>query len=1076
MNSKEIQNIEPNHQQLITSFTTSSNNIENLPIPQGPILTDKNAHITQTIQETKTIIQSKNGIREIKETNYEMNTVPFKSLMQNGEDIIVETEPAFSSKHLTKENNLFNNNTSYNPFIKNSNQNSKKIASKSIITETNKQLADNTNNNLSNNNKIEKYFQRRLKSQDTNNLINSSKIDKKFFGGSVFRIKTYKSQGKQKHRLTTFNDFFQNNTLELGKIVEVNENYKLLIKRIAFQLKRKVKPPTQGFFYKYIKNEEYKLLVKRIAFQLKIRRKTPTQGFFYKYIKNVQYKLLVRRIAFQLKKRIKFPTCKIFKVYESYRNLIKRIAYQLIQSRKKRLGYKTVIKKTIIEERVVDNANNNNNNIMLNNNQINNINIDNNNLNVTNTSNGNINQNISSIKEINKTGIFQNPSNQLSNDNNNKSEKMDIDEEGIHIPSEEYNQESSLHNTIKISESNFSFGQGSEKNKEELNKENNVISKKFESIEKKSNEQNSQNNHNSPVLENKIEQVTNNVNKIVNEGNIVKSYPASSKKKRKININLTMFKKEGRGDDENILKLSEEKNIQNKTYKKEVKRINEINMYDMNINHDNEQDLNVSQDLNASLSNIEVTKSNFIHDFKNFLNKANIQIVNNFPVSLKEKNKHYFQQSNFWLLIINYLFLQDKTISLYTIISLLEQYFLWCKDINLDNFTAIKERIKKYIDSNFFQEEISQFLFMNQLKSIDDIFQKYEICIKNNNTNYKEIKINNINLPQNEIKCNCELCTNDNACIKKVIDINKNKIDVINDINIDFLGKNEMLTKYDQKLNIISNNEEISYNNNPKKNIIFSKSKTIYTGNNLEYNIINQKQDLTKNDSMEEINEIDDEPKNKTYKNISKTKRRKKNKENEKNETENDNKEEKEEKEEKVNKKEKEDKEEKEESDSDNKKKTKKVKKAKSRSRDKKKRDSSKSEKEETKNDEKEESIKNEEEEKEEKEERSISNKKKKDKKKNKIDKNKNDSEEKNDKEDSNDKDEEERKEERSRSKSKKKKKNKKKNKSDKEKNDSEEKDDKEESNDKDEEEDLSNITNSKRKKSKTPNKKKGKK
>ena len=114
--------------------------------------------------------------------------------------------------------------------------------------------------------------------------------------------------------------------------------------------------------------------------------------------------------------------------------------------------------------------------MILNNNQNNNINIDNNNLNVINTSNDNINQNITSIKEINKTGIIQNSSNQLSN-NNKKSEKMDIDEEGIHIPSEEYNQESSLHNTIKISESNFSFGQGSEKNKEELNKENNVISK-----------------------------------------------------------------------------------------------------------------------------------------------------------------------------------------------------------------------------------------------------------------------------------------------------------------------------------------------------------------------------------------------------------------------------------------------------------------------------------------------------------------------------------------------------------------------------------------------------------------------
>lgn len=61
---------------------------------------------------------------------------------------------------------------------------------------------------------------------------------------------------------------------------------------------------------------------------------------------------------------------------------------------------------------------------------------------------------------------------------------------------------------------------------------------------------------------------------------------------------------------------------------------------------DNEE-LNTSRDLNISLSNIEVTKTNFIHDFDRFLNKTKIKIINNFPVSLEEKNKFYFKQSNF---------------------------------------------------------------------------------------------------------------------------------------------------------------------------------------------------------------------------------------------------------------------------------------------------------------------------------------------------------------------------------------------------------------------------------------------
>ena len=42
--------------------------------------------------------------------------------------------------------------------------------------------------------------------------------------------------------------------------------------------------------------------------------------------KNPNYILLVKRIASQLKKRIKFPSCKIIKIYQPYRTLILRIA------------------------------------------------------------------------------------------------------------------------------------------------------------------------------------------------------------------------------------------------------------------------------------------------------------------------------------------------------------------------------------------------------------------------------------------------------------------------------------------------------------------------------------------------------------------------------------------------------------------------------------------------------------------------------------------------------------------------------------------------------------------------------
>ena len=1018
MNSNEIQNMEPNHQQLITSYTTNANSTQNFSNPHYSLLADRNPQISYTIQETKNITQSKDGINTSQEIklegkNIEINDVPFKSLMHDGEDIIEEQEPAFSSKHLTTQNNLFNN-TSTNPFAQNSNQNSKKginneINKQTLINQTN-QIIDK--NDILSNNKIEKYFSKTNKSHDTSNIIKKINIQKNILG-SVYRIQTFKSQDKKKGRLTTFVNPFnplKNDVLELNKTIEENQKYKLLVKRIAIQLKRKVKPPTQGFFYKYIKKEQYRLLIRRIALQLKIRRKLPTHGFFYRYIKKEQYILLIKRIAFQLKRRTKFPTCKILKVYESYRKLIKRIAGQLKASRNKRLGIRTTttIKTTTVEKGFFNNDSNNTN--------------ANYNINYINSSNmNNTDQNIISMEDI-----------------HNKEEKMDIEvnEEIKHISPQQQSKESSLNNSIKVSDNNFSFGQESIKSNQELNRENNKVAQKIETIENKSNVQISQNSHNIPILESKNEEIINNVNKIIKEGNIVKSIPSSNRNKKNINISLSMFKKEGDYSGENNLKLSEEKKAQLKTYQKEVNISNEINRHDINIDNSNEKDLNVSQDLNASLSDIEVSKSNFIHDFTIFLNKVNIQIINNFPVSLNEKNKLYFEQSNFWLLVINYLFLQDKVISLYTIVSLLEQYFLWCKNATPENFSKIKDRIKEYINSNYSQNEISQFLFMNQLKSIEEIFQKFEISIKKNSTNYKEIKINNINL-QNKgaVICNCELCTSDNACIKKVIDMNKDKIEIVNDINIDLFRKNETLTENNQKFNSISYNEEISYKMKSKKNEnYFSKSKTIYTGNNVEYNIINQNNDqnINKNENKEEVIESSEESMNKTYKNISKRKGRKNIKEKENNEIESNNKKEKEEKEGK------EEKEEKEESDSEkkNKKKVKKDKKVKSRSisRNRKKRESSKSEKEESNNGENEESIKNEEEDKEEKEERS-----------------------------------------KSRSKSKKKKKPKKKNKNDKEKNESEEQEEREDTNEKDEV-DSSNASGSKRRKSKSPNKKKNRK
>ena len=50
---------------------------------------------------------------------------------------------------------------------------------------------------------------------------------------------------------------------------------------------------------------------------------------------NLNYKLLIKRIAAQLRKRVKLPTCKIIKVYQPYRELILRIARGIKKTSKK---------------------------------------------------------------------------------------------------------------------------------------------------------------------------------------------------------------------------------------------------------------------------------------------------------------------------------------------------------------------------------------------------------------------------------------------------------------------------------------------------------------------------------------------------------------------------------------------------------------------------------------------------------------------------------------------------------------------------------------------------------------------
>ena len=719
MDSSQNLNIEPN-QTLEANNPISNANIEehyqnlNIPFQNG-----NNAQVATTFHEVRQIIKKENdagGINKIENIEYQLNSVPFKSLIQ-------DKNQTYSSSPLNELNNNVHhieNNT--NPF------------------------ANNNEAHYMSNKKNENRNENRYRSQNSEKIVN-------MFPSGTFKIELFKSRPKSRKTINNFNNFMNkdSNVLSLNNVIkEENDHYKLLIKKIASQLKKRRNPPTKGIFYTtIIKTEIYLKRVKNIGNRMKIRVRQPTHGFFFKIIKNEQYKLLVKKIASQLKKRRRLPSCKIIKIYEPYRLLIKKISEHLKKSRNKRM---------------MEASKNNNLNINHGNNIIN-------------------------------------------NDYEMNEGKMIIDEE---------------HKTERIITDSNAF-QGN-------NSINNI--------------------ENNMIINNNVDIISNNACKIIREGKEVKSYPNLSKQGKNINIEVPFIKKD------NSVRLSENKRKRNSSF---------IEVNDNKNSEIDNEELNTSRDLNISLSNIEVTKTNFIHDFDRFLNKTKIKIINNFPVSLEEKNKFYFKQSNFWFLVLNYLFYQSDCISLFTIISILEQYFIWCTDKSLDNFNSIKETIKEYINNHYTPEMICQFLFMNQLNSIDQIFQKYEIGIKKNENNFKEIKLN---IEYNQGNCQCELCTNNEACIKKVADDNKNKIKVINNECINYIGPQNG-EKKSEKNNDISNSEELFFKGkSKKKQNVFSKSKIVQSeSTNLEYNI-----NTSIISNHEEIIENNGE---KNYRNISKKKERK---------------------------------------------------------------------------------------------------------------------------------------------------------------------------------------------------------
>jgi hypothetical protein len=100
--------------------------------------------------------------------------------------------------------------------------------------------------------------------------------------------------------------------------IKSEESYKLLIKRIAMQLKNKIKPPTHGFFYFALQKGQYPLvIIKKLEEKILNHTIELNSDIFNVYIeKYLKYWQLVKKIAHLIKANMK----QMFWESERYKN------------------------------------------------------------------------------------------------------------------------------------------------------------------------------------------------------------------------------------------------------------------------------------------------------------------------------------------------------------------------------------------------------------------------------------------------------------------------------------------------------------------------------------------------------------------------------------------------------------------------------------------------------------------------------------------------------------------------------------------------------------------------------------
>ena len=736
------------------------------------------------------------------------------------------------------------------------------------------------------------------------------------------------------------------NIVDTKVIIKNEEGYKLLIKRIASQLKVKIRPPTHGYFFFAMQKGTYPLMIIK-KFEDKIINHSIdlNSDFFQVYSdKYLRYQQLVKRIAHLLKNNMK----KMFWDNERYKNQSIQVKVTNISTthvdnekstndnikNKSISGQGTIdakknvnvnMNKTIIQNKKVTNVKTNNPQVnnTVGSNSMNNQNQKKNKTHtlkttIANTNNKNINthqginqSNIGNhkftpvinpfnaaksqtqaqvqkklnfakkVEPINKSTLFNNNNNNRSlrnkNVNNNKNEVAhssssetnknnkikfpkftnnvkhpnppkdmpiknstvdNMNKEEVNINNNTVNQEKTQYITIiskrKVNTNNEVNNEQNLPNIIEANNndiemadETNTNEVKQETIIDNVNQPPKTNvnmkiiphrntittNVNTNSITNIEEPISNNVsnNTAVRQNEVKKiTFDSIKSPGRKLTIKLSTFRKA-----EDIINSNIEANKAKPAIPQPLEKIDICTII---IPSDN--------------SKVTDEHISFINKFNVLMSSNGIFLEYNIPMANTEEGRYYLKKNEFWTKFVHYLstkYLIDKKnkISMFSFIYLIEQYFLWCEIPDVEVANKFKTLLIETMNKFFNEQEIKQFLSMNKLNNLEELFKKYELFMKygkrNNYISNKEIEIK----IDNGEECNCELCQSEKACVNKISEINK-KSNI--DVNVESI---QIQAEYSQRkkqkkdvANQYETNNNYSISLQGKNSGIFSKSKT----------------------------------------------------------------------------------------------------------------------------------------------------------------------------------------------------------------------------------------------------------